>query len=105
MLPGDRGPAAAFLGPALHLAGVGAGLDAQLRGPQVAGLVSPAAVESGGDPGALGEQVSVAPASPAISVTAARCSASVKTQRQACRAAAPMILATTVSSDRSLLIS
>jgi len=30
MLPGDRGPAAAFLGPALHLAGVGAGLDAQL---------------------------------------------------------------------------
>jgi len=61
MLPGDRGPAAAFLGPALHLAGVGAGLDAQLRGPQVAGLVSPAAVESGGDPGALGEQVSAAP--------------------------------------------
>jgi hypothetical protein len=36
------------------------GLDAQLRGPQVAGLVGPAAVEPGGDPGALGEQVSAA---------------------------------------------
>jgi hypothetical protein len=45
----------------VHLAGIGAGLDARLRGPQVAGLVSPAAVEPGSNPGALGEQVSAAP--------------------------------------------
>ena len=105
MLPGDRGPAAAFLGPAVHLAGVGAGLDAQLRGPQVAGLVGPAAVEPGGDPGALGEQVSAAPGQPCDLGHGRQMPVSGRAQRRACRAAAPMILATTVSSDRSLLIS
>jgi hypothetical protein len=45
----------------VHPGGVGAGLDTQPGGAQVAGLAGLAVMEPGGDPGALREQVPAAP--------------------------------------------
>jgi hypothetical protein len=57
---GAGGAAVAFFGPAGDLRGVGSGVDAELRGLEMVGLVGLAVVESGGGSGAAGQEISAA---------------------------------------------